>query len=327
MISTKNITTSFNDIPPTWIFEFYLNLSEKLTGQDIKIKSVFNVNDKTPSMFIYFNKRFNKYMFKDFSTDEGGNAVDLVKKVLNLGTSSETIFRIIKDYDKWASLNSYQIKDFKIQHKYKVTDLTTRVWNKDDQTYWSAYGIDSKLLDHYNVKPLSNYTLSKPTDNLSIERLINGQRLYGYFRSDGVLYKIYQPMVTSLKFLKMQLHIQGIDQLTYDKPYLIICSSLKDIMSFNKLKITNAEAIAPDSENTLIPEKVIESLKSKYKSICTLFDNDEAGIKGMQKYKDRYNLPYAHLKMSKDLSDSIKDHDIKEVRNNLVGILRNTLNI
>lgn len=327
MINTKNITTSFNDIPPTWIFEFYLNLSEKLNGQDIKIKSVFNVNDKTPSMFIYFNKRFNKYMFKDFSTDEGGNAVDLVKKVLNLGSSSETIFRIIKDYDKWASLNSYQIKDFKIQHKYKVTDLTTRVWNKDDQTYWTAYAIDSKLLDRYNVKPLSNYTLSKPTDNSSIDRLINGQRLYGYFRSDGVLYKIYQPMVTSLKFLKMQSHIQGIDQLTYDKPYLIICSSLKDIMSFNKLKITNAEAIAPDSENTLIPEKLIESLKSKYKSICTLFDNDEAGIKAMQKYKDKYNLPYAHLEMSKDLSDSIKDHGIKEVRNNLVGILRNTLNI
>ncbi len=50
MISTKNITTSFNDIPPTWIFEFYLNLSEKLNGQDVKITSLMICSILEPSL-------------------------------------------------------------------------------------------------------------------------------------------------------------------------------------------------------------------------------------------------------------------------------------
>ena len=41
MISTKGLISDLNQIPTEWIFEFYLNLTEKLTGQDLKIKSVF----------------------------------------------------------------------------------------------------------------------------------------------------------------------------------------------------------------------------------------------------------------------------------------------
>ena len=32
------------------------------------------------------------------------------------------------------------------------------------------------------------------------------------------------------KFIKIASHLQGFDQLKYDKDYLIICSSLKDAM-------------------------------------------------------------------------------------------------
>ena len=51
MISTKNIVIDINNVPSYWIFEYFLNLPEKLTGQDIKIKSIetrtrtFKVND------------------------------------------------------------------------------------------------------------------------------------------------------------------------------------------------------------------------------------------------------------------------------------------
>ena len=52
MISTKSNAVSIGDVPVTWIFEHYLNLTEKLDGQQIKIKSVFKL-EKTPSMYIY----------------------------------------------------------------------------------------------------------------------------------------------------------------------------------------------------------------------------------------------------------------------------------
>ena len=82
------------------------------------------------------------------------------------------------------------------------------------------------------------------------------------------------------------------------------------------------DVIAPDSENTMIKTDVMEELKDRFENIIVLFDNDEAGIKSMQTYKEKY--PYIEitvLPMSKDVSDSIKDFGAKEVRNRLVPIL------
>ena len=36
MISTKNIISKLSQVPIEWPFEYYLNLKEKLLGQDIK---------------------------------------------------------------------------------------------------------------------------------------------------------------------------------------------------------------------------------------------------------------------------------------------------
>ena len=93
--------------------------------------------------------------------------------------------------------------------------------------------------------------------------------MYGYFRKDGSLYKIYLPNSKEHKFIKVKEYIQGSDQLTLKVNYLVICSSLKDIIAFSKLGYKNAEAIAPDSENILISESMINIYKSKYKQICT----------------------------------------------------------
>jgi DNA primase len=109
-------------------------------------------------------------------------------------------------------------------------------------------------------------------------------------------------------------------------PYLVICSSLKDIMAFTKLGYKNAEAIAPDSENVLIPEHAITAYKHKYKGICTLFDNDTAGKESMKKYQDKYGIPYVVLDMSKDLSDSIRDHGLHKVKEQLTPLLKQKLN-
>jgi len=113
------------------------------------------------------------------------------------------------------------------------------------------------------------------------------------------------------------------DQLKYDKDYLVITSSLKDLMAFKRLGYKNAESVAPDSENTMIAEQYIKSLKKKYKDICVLFDNDEAGKVACEKYQERYGLSYVVLDMSKDLSDSVKDYGIQKVKEKLHGLLTN----
>ena len=96
-------------------------------------------------------------------------------------------------------------------------------------------------------------------------------------------------------------------------------------MSFNSLGYNNAEAIAPDSENSIIPETTIIALKHKYKKICTLFDNDPAGIESMSKYTSKYEIPSVLLPLSKDLSDSVRDHGAPKVRHVLTPLLKEKL--
>jgi DNA primase len=58
-----------------------------------------------------------------------------------------------------------------------------------------------------------------------------------------------------------------------------------------------------------------------------MFDNDESGVKAMQKYKEKYPfVKVALLPLSKDISDSIKDHGAKKVREHLVPILNKKIN-
>jgi hypothetical protein len=326
MISTKNLIARLEDIPKEWVYEFYLNLSEKLTGQSIKMKSAFNSREKTASMYIYLDNK-QVYKFKDFSSGIGGDALNLVQTLFNLPSRARASFKIIDDYNEYLKSNDHiAIREVVPHSKFSVSDYEMRHWNNLDQSYWTGFKIGSKLLERYNVAPLSFYMMTK-TDNLGIENnmRIAGNYIYGYFKDDGTLYKIYQPKIRDNKFIKVRDYIQGSEQLTGEKKFLIVTSSLKDLMAFNKLKITDAECIAPDSENSMIPASYILNAIKHYKGVFVLFDNDEPGKKAAMKYHTVYNLPYITLPMEKDLSDSVKIHGIEAVRNNLIPLLKQAL--
>lgn len=326
MISTKNLITDLNQIPREWVFEYYLNLKEKLSGQDVKILSIFNARDKVPSMFIYYDVVSKSYKYKDFSSGNQGDSIELVKALFNMPTRGHATYKILNDYQIYIKNNTIAVVDIFYHDKYKVVDYEMRHWTNFDQTYWMAYKIGSKMLDRYNVIPLSFFTMSKlGLDGVEISYTFKKSYVYGYFRNDGSLYKIYMPKNTDKKFIKVENYIQGIDQLRYDCKYLLITSSLKDLMAFNKLGISNIEAIAPDSENTMIGEKAIGELKPHYEKIFVLFDNDDPGIKAAQRYKDKYGFDSILLPMEKDLSDSVKVHGIDKVREVLFPLLKQAL--
>ena len=326
MISTKNLITDLNQIPREWVFEYYLNLKEKLSGQDVKILSIFNARDKVPSMFIYYDVVSRSYKFKDFSSGNQGDSIELVKALFNMPTRGHATYKILEDYQIYIKNNTIAVVDIFYHDKYKVVDYEMRHWTNFDQTYWMGYKIGSKMLDRYNVIPLSFFTMSKlDLDGAEISYTFRKNYVYGYFRNDGSLYKIYMPKNTDKKFIKVENYIQGTDQLRHDCKYLLITSSLKDLMAFNKLGISNIEAIAPDSENTMIGEKAIGELKPHYEKIIVLFDNDEPGIKAAQRYKDKYGFNTILLPMEKDLSDSVKEHGVDKVREILFPLLKQAL--
>ncbi len=316
MFTTKNLVHDITDVPVPWIFENFCNLTEKLTGQDIKIKSIFNPKERTPSMCIYVDKN-GIYKFKDFSTGKGGDAISLVKDAqgLNYHTACKLVVETYNDYVLHNN-GGYDIKKFEKASKYKVTSFNVRSWSTQDQYFWTQFNIGSKLLEAHNIKPLESYCMTKDDKELCIK----GLYLYGYFKQDGTLYKIYQPKTLDKKFIKVASYIQGYEQLQNHKN-LIITSSLKDVLAIKSLKL-QIDVIAPDSENTMLKADVMEEMQNKYNKIILLFDNDEAGVESMKKYKEQYPfVEIALLPMSKDISDSIKDRGAKEVRNRLVPIL------
>lgn len=311
----------YDDVPVEWVFETYLGLTEKLQGQNVKIKSPFNPADNNPSAFVYYDIYQHRYRFKDFSTGKFADADILVMELLKFETVNEAREKILTDYKQWLKTNKQDVSIITPQERFKVAEYNIRKWSETDAKFWTKYNISSKLLEHYQIKPLEYYKLRRGDDELHIELNV----IYGYFKIDGTLFKIYTPYRKDNKFTSIERYIQGTEQLTLKKRFLVITSSMKDLLSLLSLGYSEIESIAPPSENTIIPKEVIAAYKMKYEKIITLFDNDQPGIDSMKRYKELYDLDYCHLPMSKDLSDSIKDHGALKVKEILTPLLKTLL--
>lgn len=311
MLSTKNKVYDINNVPSYWVFQYYIKIDQTLSGQNVKIKSIWNTGDSVPSMCIYVDTTRQEYMFKDFSSGKYGDKVTFVMEYLGIDYP-QAVTKILSDYNQYIKTNGKIKLGFKPVEPWKVGYVCTRGWNNLDAKYWLQYKIGSSILNKYNVVPIEYYNLVKYVGKHKKEISINNNYIYGYYTNDKTLYKVYQPKNKRNKFLKVADYIQGYNQLEYNKPTLIICSSLKDVMSLMSFNY-NIEAIAPDSENTIIKPYVIESLKKRYKYVITMLDNDEPGKKAMAKYKELFNINGFAIDLSKDFSDSVKDHGKKKV--------------
>jgi hypothetical protein len=321
MFSLNNFIASIEDVPSDWIFENYLNINEKLSGQNIRMNSLFNPDDRTPSMYLYYAKPAGQYKYKCFSTGKSGNAIDLMAKLWNVDYKT-AIYKILDDYQLYLKTGNKPVKKEFIETKWVVSEYFIRSWTEDDAAFWLQYNIGSKLLDEYNVIPLSSYTMTKQIDNVFTDQEFTVQKkhIYLYTTINNEMYKIYQPKNSNKKFLKLMDYIQGFDQLK-GKKYLVITSSLKDCMAIRSIPGIDVDVIAPDSENTKLSPEVIEHMKNNYEAVVTYMDSDAAGIASMKYYLETYNLPFCYIPLEKDFSDIVKVHGIKKAVYTFIPVL------
>lgn len=313
MFSSREAVFTVADVPNEWIFEHYLGLKEKLNGQSVKIKSLLNPTENTPSMHLFLGM-YNEYRYKCFSTGIGGNAVDLIMR-LNSLTFKEASDMIITDYKNFLKGKVYIRPFIEKPIKWKLHDIKYRSWNTDDKDYWAPYNIGSTLLGLYNVKPIESFTMARGNESFSR----SGKRVYAYTKANGDVYKIYMPENKDKKFMNFSNYVQGWEQLEGNFR-LFICSSLKDIMSMKSLGIVG-DYIAPSSENAGL-DSIKNWIQEEYMDKYVIFDNDDAGKKAMYKYHEEYGLPYLLLDLSKDISDSVKDHGAKKVKEYFKNLIR-----
>ena len=321
MFSLNNYISSLEDVPSDWILEHYLQLPEKLTGQNVRMQSLFNPDDRDPSMYLYYVKATNTYKYKCFSTGKSGSAADLMTKLWAIDYGS-TVCKIMQDYRVYLKTGVKPAKKEFVESKWIVSDYFIRSWTKDDADYWLQFNIGSKLLEQYNVIPIRSYTMTKQIGDVTTneEFTVQKKNIYMYTTKYNEMYKIYQPKSATKKFFKLMDHTQGIDQLE-GKRFIVITSSLKDCMAIRSIPGLDVDVIAPDSENTKLDPELIDALKNDYEAVVTYMDSDAAGIASMKYYLETHNLPFCYIPLEKDFSDIVKVHGIKKAVYTFVPVL------
>lgn len=299
------------------LMEYYLHLPVK--------KGLFRSplrRDKQPTCSFYRNKS-GTLIFKDFATGQHLNIFDVVQSIFRCDyfKSLRIIandFGIVRDNTLHKNPGKINLNPIKIKDKeISKIQIEVQEFTDGELKWWGKYGISKDILKRFNVYSCKHVFLN---DQLFAESQQHCP-IFGYYgkKYQGLeLWRCYFPKRTSFRFITNwpSKKIQGYDQLPKKGKLLVITKSMKDSMCLYSCGIT---ACAPNSENLFISDKVLEDLKSRFKNIVVLYDNDRPGLYNMAKIRREHpELTYVFIPKrygSKDISDFYKDHGRKETLN------------
>jgi len=308
MISTKKVTEKSveNLLSLTTevdIFRFYLG-EEFCIG--CNIHSPLRNDDSNPSFQIFHASKGIRW--KDFGTGKTGDFIEFVKEKFSL-SFNKALDKIYSDLGliKEQSVPYYVFPGIQPKREIKIKK---RSFNQFDLDFWKQFGINEKILKKYEVSALQKYWLIEGNK----EKIFTANKfnpVYSYHFGD-YLYRLYSPFSDSFKWLTNAGSeiLQGWNQLPMEGQKVILTSSLKDVMLLNSLGYTS---IAPQSENTIIPERTIAELMNRFEEIIVFFNNDSAGIEGAKRY-ERYDFKSVILPkncLCKDPSDYFKAYGLE----------------
>ena len=281
--------------------------------------------DKSPTCSFYRNKS-GELIFKDFNGSFYGNFVAVVMYKYGL-SYYKALNQIAIDF---GLINGQPAKVKKIPTVEKFIDTGTsdirveiKEYSKKELDWWKSFGVMPSTLNKYKVFSCKNIFLN---GNLFITSS-KDSLMFGYYegKKDGIEYwRIYFPKRTTYRFLSNTPSklVQGYAQLPKKGKLLVITKSMKDCMVLYGLGIS---AIAPNSENLFISDKMLSDLKKRFKYIVVFYDNDLPGISNMNKIKKEHpELNFFWIPRSyeaKDISDFYKmfgrDKTIEFIKENI----------
>lgn len=222
------------------------------------------------SMFTNTSRLDREYAWKDSGTGEFGDIFKLVMLILRCKNKASALEQIKRDFlfgrgveiARQGVAPPKSVDPARIRLKSVPLDL-------QDLSWWNQRtGADVKVLELFNVRRVKYYWMYEHQNTPSFG---NGH-VYSY--RIGSHYQLYFPERDRDRRFRNDYtedHLPGFHQLKYESDTLIITKSMKDIIT---LYVLGYEAVSPRSENTPIAEKYMTLLKSRYKHIITLFDND-----------------------------------------------------
>lgn len=294
--------------------EFYLGIPVK---KGLFISPSIIRSDKKPTCSFYKNKK-SVLIYKDFAgpTFDFIGCVEYIFKcsyfkALQIIANDFNLIPNVK-INKHVALKEYSGFIMKESNKANI-QVEVKDFSSNEIKWWNSFGISLNTLTKYNVFSIKSVFLNGTYFTSSSDSI----PIFGYFggeTSEGdELWRLYFPTKRTYRFLSnWDANIfQGSKQIPNISEYIIITKSLKDVMLLFEFGITS---IAPNSENIIINSAQYKKLHSKYQQLICLFDNDLAGVKGANKYKNIYSCRciFIKRKYAKDISDLYKKISISQ---------------
>lgn len=309
---SKNLILSH--ITETDIMSRYLNIPVK--------KGLFRSplrHDARPTCS-FFNTKDGTLLFKDFGIGKCYNCFTVVQTMYNC-TYKQALEIIANDFDiinttDWALCKKEYKNEIKKEREICKIQVRIQEFTNEELKWWQSFGITYNTLQHYNVHSCKYVFIN---NNLFCESN-NFCPIFGYYggkQNDIELWRCYFPMREENRFISnwRSNKIQGYEQLPENGELLVITKSMKDVMCLYGLGIS---ACAPCSETLFIPEEMLQELKTRFKRIVCLYDNDRPGLQNMIKIRKSHpELIYTFIPFkykSKDISDLYKKYGRKETK-------------
>lgn len=254
-----------------------------------KYRSPIRPDDEDPSFGIFYSTkaRNREFLWKDQATGEVGDIFYLVQRMFPPDTKQQARDRIINDMG--LDLRSTSTSERVVLHDPPASfvskiSVIPRSFTTNERRYWDEINISAAINEYYKTTAVDYYWLAE-----NQEVPYKGKEFtFSYQIWDK--YKIYQPYATKdhkFRHNFTEQYIEGLLQLQYKSPLLVITKSSKDIQFLFSL---GYEAISPRSENTPIGCYILDLLKQRYKTVVTLFDND-----GKHKASHYTDCPELHV--------------------------------
>lgn len=293
----------------------------------------FKIGDKYPSAFRpdrhpstgFYISKSNKLIYNDLSTGEKCDCFDFVQKLFNCDFQS-ALDRVATDF----GLTGVVAKPMDMKMMKRLAELDTHVKKTYKKIQWYYQKFDKKAIEFFKsyhitsaeVKREGIYQIAKLyIDDWFISNKQNELRFALTIpKKDGnVLTKVYAPENKSdLRFISNIPNDLpfGLHNLRPGPKQLFITKAVKDKIIVQKFF---KAVIASQNESPMsINDELLGKFLHYFDEVFVLWDNDEAGLKGMEAMEKRgckpLHLPITWLERGvKDYSDFSKVRGLNEV--------------
>lgn len=330
-ISSDKLERVLNTITEQKLLNYYFGITEI----PCKINAPYRM-DNNPSVGVYLTNN-NKLRFKDFGTGDSGDIITLIQKTFGL-TKEQTLDKILSDLDGPKDSPNLKVNDktYKPVKRNKTVNIKvkTRDWRIDDIKFWESYGISLPWLKFGDVYPISRIFYEKEDGTIRDFPAEKYAYCYVEHKDGEVTLKIYQPYSKERKWISK--HSSSVWDLWTKVPKtgdtLIITSSRKDALCI--WENTGIPALSLQGEGYIPKKHVVEQLKSRFKEIYVLYDNDFQGKENYgrqdgQKLCELFGLKQIEIPVvyqSKDPSDLCKNHGRDTVRRVILNLIDESRN-